>query len=407
MKLIHTSDWHLGQNFHGYDRKEDHDHMIDQLEALVCSEAPDALLIAGDIFDVASPNSSVQKAFAEYIVRLHKACPEMTIVCISGNHDSAARHEIYQTPWEALNVHMLGKIDTEKLSESIISIPGKGYIAAVPYTNERYLNDEFYSKLEEAVQKRIAEDSANEPNTSASSLPIIYVGHAAIKGCNFSGHSQLGERFIGGIEYTSIEELGSIYDYVALGHIHKAQTFADGRARYSGSPVAVSFDEILSGYEHGFSIVEIGSHGQKARIRTQELICPNPLVNLPAEGYGRWEDVMGELKGFPADIPAYIRLNILLKDHELLPYDKENQIASALAGKKGRYTLINPTRELSSSVEQGEKQLGSITMEELQKINPLEVLESHARSEGELFCEEFKEMFDIVMSKIKEAEHEN
>ena len=87
MKIIHTSDWHLGQNFFGYDRSGDHEIMISQLIELIQAEEPDALVIAGDIFDVAAPNTTIQKYFAEAIVRLHDACPSMTIVCISGNHD--------------------------------------------------------------------------------------------------------------------------------------------------------------------------------------------------------------------------------------------------------------------------------------------------------------------------------
>ena len=68
MKLIHTSDWHLGQNFFEYDRKKDHDSMINQLAELICNEEPDALIIAGDVYDIQAPNTRVQKEFAEYIV---------------------------------------------------------------------------------------------------------------------------------------------------------------------------------------------------------------------------------------------------------------------------------------------------------------------------------------------------
>ena len=118
MKIIHTSDWHLGQNFFGYDRSEDHESMIAQLIDLIHAEEPDALVIAGDIFDIATPNTTVQKYFSEAIVRIHDARPAMTIVCISGNHDSASRHEVHQTPWEALKVKMIGKANMTDMKES-------------------------------------------------------------------------------------------------------------------------------------------------------------------------------------------------------------------------------------------------------------------------------------------------
>ena len=132
MKIIHTSDWHLGQNFYGYDRSEDHESMINQLIELVHAEEPDALVIAGDIFDVPTPNTAVQKSFAEVIVRIHDACPSMTIVCISGNHDSASRHEIHQTPWEALKVKMIGKANMTDMKDNIIPIGYPVHKRALP-----------------------------------------------------------------------------------------------------------------------------------------------------------------------------------------------------------------------------------------------------------------------------------
>ena len=231
MKIIHTSDWHLGQSFHGYDRNDEHGNMIAALKGIIAREQPDLLVIAGDIYDVAAPGAYVQKQFSGYMLELKQEAPGMPVVCISGNHDSSSRHELFQEPWEALNVHMIGKVDMENLQNNIISIPGKGWVVAVPYTNERFLDDEFYQRLQEAVKER-----------AADGLPVVYVGHAAIEKFDFTGHSNMSGRFIGGIECTSLERLGDCYDYIALGHIHKAQSI--GRARYCGSPVPVGFDEV-------------------------------------------------------------------------------------------------------------------------------------------------------------------
>lgn len=396
MKIIHTSDWHLGQNFFGYDRSEDHESMIGQLIELIQTEEPDALVIAGDIFDVATPNTTVQKSFAESVVRIHDARPSMTIVCISGNHDSASRHEVHQTPWEALNVRMIGKVNMTDMEENIIPIGGKGWIVAIPYTNERFLNDEFYSSLEATVKDNTAEE-----------LPIVYVGHAAITGCDHTGHEIMNGRFVGGIEYTGLEELGSVYDYVALGHIHKAQTFGNGRARYCGTPLPVSFDEVRSGYEHGFSIVEIEAHGSIPSIRTVDVECPHPLVSIPSEGHAPWKDVIAELKKFPSDIEAYIRLNVLLKDSEQMPFDKDRQIEEAMAGKAARYAVTNPTRESQVSEERRQNAMKAITVEELQKLDPATVLKAYAESQGCTFSEKFQEMFNTVYKNINSSDHEN
>ena len=396
MKIIHTSDWHLGQNFYGYDRSEDHESMISQLIELIHAEEPDALVIAGDIFDVAAPNTTVQKSFAEAIVRVHEERPSMTKVCISGNHDSASRHEIHQTLWEALKVKMIGKANMTDMTDNIIPIDGKGWIVAIPYTNERFLNDKFYSNLEAAVKEKTREE-----------LPIIYVGHAAITGCDHTGHDLMNGRFVGGIEYTGLDELGDIYDYIALGHIHKAQTFGKGRARYCGTPVPVSFDEVRSGYEHGFSIVEIAAHGSIPSIRTVDVECPHPLVSIPAVGHAPWKEVIAELKKFPSDIQAYIRLNVLLKDSEQMPFDKDRQIEEAMAGKAARYAVTTPTRESQVSEERRQNAMKAITVEELQKLDPATVLKSYAESQGCTFSDNFQEMFNTVYKNINDSGNED
>lgn len=396
MKIIHTSDWHLGQNFYGYDRSEDHESMISQLIELIHAEEPDALVIAGDIFDVAAPNTTVQKSFAEAIVRVHEERPSMTIVCISGNHDSASRHEIHQTLWEALKVKMIGKANMTDMTDNIIPIDGKGWIVAIPYTNERFLNDEFYSNLEAAVKEKTREE-----------LPIIYVGHAAITGCDHTGHDIMNGRFVGGIEYTGLDELGTVYDYIALGHIHKAQTFGNGRARYCGTPLPVSFDEVRSGYEHSFSIVEIEAHGSVPSIRTVDVDCPHPLVSIPSEGHAPWKDVIAELKKFPSDIEAYIRLNVLLKDSEMMPFDKDRQIQEAMEGKSARYAVTNPIRESLISTEAKETAARSITMEELQKLDPITILKTYAERQGYTFSDNFQEMFNTVYKNINDSGNED
>ena len=403
MKVIHTSDWHLGQNLYGYDRKADHDEMVCQLIDLAKAEEPDALIIAGDVYDVAAPNISVQKDFADYMVKLHTACPQMMIVCISGNHDSASRHEIFQSPWEALGVKAVGKANKEKLEENIIEVPGKGWIVTVPYTNDRFLTKEFYSDLE-AKTKEVAEAKAQESGCGV--LPIIYVGHAAIKDTDFSGHQNLNDRFIGGIECTGIDEIGTYYDYIALGHIHKAQTFGNGKARYCGTPLAMSFDEVRDDYEHGFDVVEIDAHGSAPKIRPVPVTMSRPLINVPSDGHAEWKDAIKDLKAVPADFPGFIRLNVLLKGNDLLPTNKDAYIQSAMEGKKGKFAVVNPMREVVKSEEDG-PQIGTLTMEELQNIDHKVILKEYAKHEGFEFTKEFEEMFDIVYKIVTEAKNED
>jgi hypothetical protein len=130
-------------------------------------------------------------------------------------------------------------------------------------------------------------------------------------------------------------------------------------------------------------------------------------VNIPAEGYACWDEVMEELNNFPADIEAYLRLNVLLKDQQMLPYNKDHQITLALEGKKAHYAAINPTREVSMTRESTSEGIVSLTMEELQKTEPLDVLKSYAASNDIVFSDEYNEMFNTVIKIINNPENEN
>lgn len=381
MKIIHTSDWHLGQNFHGYDRREDHYHMIGQLVELVGREQPDALVIAGDVYDVGAPAASVMKDFSRYMVALHDACKDMAIVCISGNHDSASRHVIFQEPWEALGVYMIGRANVEDLAPNIVKVGDKGYVVAVPYTHERFLDDDFYDRLEAEVRRICGGDT----------LPIIYTGHASITDCDYDGHDKVADRYIGNIECTSVECIGKTYDYIALGHIHKEQTFYGGRARYCGSPVAVSFDEVKPGYEHGFTVVEIAARGAEVRISKVPVIMKRPLVNIPSSGFASWNDVLKELMDFPDDTDAYIRLNVELEAGESLPYDQKAQIANAMNGKVAVCCQVNPKRKIMQTPAGGSV-AAPMELEELKKEDPLNLIRRYFSSQGVPFTKDFEEM---------------
>lgn len=394
MKIIHTSDWHIGQNFYGYDRREEHNHMIEQLASLIKKESPDLLIIAGDIYDVAVPSTTVMKDFARYMVTLRKACEDMTIVCIAGNHDSASRHEVFQEPWEAFDVRTVGKLNLEDYASNIIRIKDKGYVVAVPYTNERFLTDDFYQKMEDTAKEICTGD-----------LPVVFVGHSSITDCDYDGHDKSGDKYIGNIECTDISRIGSFYDYVALGHIHKAQTLGGGRARYSGSPVPVSFDEVKSGYEHGFTVVEIDSHGAMPMIDTIEVSQLKPLVNLPWKGVGTWSDAMEDLKSLSPDKDVYVRLNVEVQQGESLPYDREVQIANVMKDKKGRYCLINVTRKNAETA--GRSTVISMDLEELQQEDPLNLIRMYFASAGKEFTPEFEEMFNEAYEAVKKQNDEN
>jgi len=127
MKILHTSDWHLGHTLYNCDRAEEQAAMLEQMRRIVVDEQPDLFLLSGDVYHTSQPSASVQTMFADALLAIHEACPAMTIVVTAGNHDSGMRHEIFRAPWRRFNVHTIGSLDRENPDSSHYpGIPGNG-----------------------------------------------------------------------------------------------------------------------------------------------------------------------------------------------------------------------------------------------------------------------------------------
>lgn len=397
MKILHTSDWHLGHTLYGYDRTEEQQSMLDQIVKIAQHLKPDLFLVSGDIFHTSEPKPAVQKMFNRAIATLAKSCPDMTIVITAGNHDSGSKHEIFKTPWEALNVYMVGKFDKDNLESHIIEIPDKGFVIALPFTNDRFLPDNTYQQLI---------DLANEKNTG--NLPVVFSAHTALSGVDFAGHEDVNDKRVGGVDVMDVKSIGTGYDYLALGHIHKPQFVHTGKhnVRYSGSPMAVSFDEA---YEHSVTFSVIKEHNEKlsgVHFEFAAIKNPRPLVTLPnpddTTEFGIWEDVWEQYKALPADVKAYIRLNII--DPEAMPSNAFDMAKEQAKGKECRFCFINAKCKAHTGGS-GQQQM---TVEEFQATDPWEVVKMYAAdTQNQSFDEEtLSPLFDKVLNDLDLQEDE-
>lgn len=374
MKILHTSDWHLGHMLYGYDRAEEQMSMLLQMEDIVRCEQPDAFLLSGDVYHTSQPSSAVQTMFANALVKIHNANPDMTIVVTAGNHDSGSKHEIFRTPWLAMNVHAVGSVDENYLEDLIVQVPGKGYVIAVPYVNERSMPKDIYQRLLDNVKAR------NEKN-----LPVVMMAHTTVSGCDFAGHDNATEYTAGGIDTCNLADMGEGYDYLALGHIHRKQFVRGGnhRVRYCGTPLAVSFDEAC---EHTVSVVEIQVHGGSPVVTEKEIVTHRPVVTLPPEGDATWNDALQMLKNFPDDIEAYIRLRVVTEN--FLPAEANHEALAACDGKKCRFCVINVRRTVR---KEGESK--RLTIEEFKTEKPIDVVKRYAEDIGVTFDDDMDELF--------------
>ena len=385
MKILHTSDWHLGHSLYNYDRTEEQMAMLVQMVKIVNKEKPDVFLLCGDVYHTPQPSASVQTMFTNALVEIHNANPNMTIVITAGNHDSGTKHDIFKTPWKALKVYTVGNIDSKNLEDLIIDIPGQGYVVAVPYVNERNLPHDFFQNLL---------DIAAEHNKA--NLPVVMTAHTTVGGCDFSGHDNASEYVVGGIDSHQIEDFGSGYDYLALGHIHHAQ-FVRGshhRARYSGTPIPISFDE---NYPHSVTIVELNKHGGQPIVREIEITTHRPLDTLPKDGVATWEDAKYLLQTFPNDIEAYIRLNVEVDS--FLPVEANAEALLLTEDKKCRFCVIN-TRRLNKD----RREPKVMSVQEFKTEKPIDIAERYAEDIGIVFDDDMKELFNETLALLKDEE---
>ncbi|EPJ9999061.1 exonuclease subunit SbcD [Proteus mirabilis] len=254
MRIIHTSDWHLGQYFFTKTRAQEHQQFLDWLLAQIREQQVDAVIVAGDIFDTGSPPSYARELYNRFVVAIRDT--QCQLIILGGNHDSVATLNESKSLLACLNTTVIANVHTEPPQAPIIlyqknHTPG-ALLCAIPYLRPR---DMINSKsgqsgadkqgaLKEAIadyyqrQYQAALDLRKQLNVN---IPIIATGHLTTIGASVS--DSVREIYIGTLEAFNAT-LFPPFDYIALGHIHRPQRVnKSGHIRYSGSPIPLSFDE--------------------------------------------------------------------------------------------------------------------------------------------------------------------
>ncbi len=232
MRLLHTSDWHLGQTLHEFERDYEHQCFLDWLLDTLETEQVEALLIAGDIFDNANPSAAAQKQFYGFLTAAKRRVPHLNIVIIAGNHDSSGRLEAPGSLFAAFGATVVGhtrqhgEINLDRLVTPLKNRAGDiaAWVLAIPFLRpgdvplvetegDRYLKGVellYRQTLDQALSRR-------EPGQA-----IIALGHCHMSGGRTSEDSER-RLVIGGAEALPVEIFDPIIAYAALGHLHRAQ----------------------------------------------------------------------------------------------------------------------------------------------------------------------------------------
>ena len=255
MRVLHTSDWHLGRLLYGQKRHHEFAAFLTWLHETITEQAIDILLVAGDIFDTNTPGNQAQQLYYQFLARLNET-PCRHIVVIGGNHDSPSFLDAPSALLKALDVHVIGEACDDPRDE-VIALKANGrleaVICAVPYLRERDLRrvvdeetaDDKDRKLIEGIRCHY-QQAANhaEALRGDATVPIIGMGHLFITGGQLQEGDGVRDLYVGSLGQVPLQVLPT-FDYLALGHLHVPQVVAGAEhIRYSGSPVAMGFGEV-------------------------------------------------------------------------------------------------------------------------------------------------------------------
>ena len=266
MRILHTSDWHLGKRLVNRERLPEQEQVIEEIARICDDENIQLLLVAGDVFDTYTPSADAEDLFFRACKRLSKQ--GRAVLMISGNHDDGVRLSASAPVLEELGVYVVGNarapITPAKRAGIYPSASGKGYVVfetdegekayvgTLPYPNEaRFKEEKSDLPYVERMQAWIQEGLQN----NEEKLPSILLSHIFVAG----GKRAESEREIdlGGARALPMEALPKV-DYIALGHLHKKQRMGTGHAYYSGSPLQYSFDESA---DKGVKVFDLGVGG--------------------------------------------------------------------------------------------------------------------------------------------------
>ena len=362
MRIIHTSDWHLGHQLFGISREYEQQQFLNNLFIILQDTKANSLIVAGDIFDTANPPAWAWRLLYQFLAKVKQQLPKLDLVLVAGNHDSPSKLDAPDHLLKAFDIHLVGglprhddnSLNMDKLIIELTDDNGAvaARVAAVPFLRPGDLDlatigsdvdDKLISGVERVYQQ-LADKVAqkNEPHQAS-----IAIAHAYLVSSTISDMSE--RRILGGNQHAlPIEMFANNYDYSALGHLHKPQQLGGQAVHYSGSPIPLSLSE--RDYKHQVKLVEF-SKGQLQNVTGIILDRAVDMMSIPAKAQPL-EDVLALLQALPAQqqsehLQPLLEVKILLDKPQAM---LRETISKAIEGKSVR--LVKITTQYKESSQQ-------------------------------------------------------
>lgn len=408
MKWLHTADWHLGQIFYDNDRVEEHIHFLKWLIQYVKDEKIDVLLISGDVFDHANPNIKSIQMWYQFLREISDVNPALIIIVIAGNHDSASRLEAPQPLLDENRIRIIGTVRRDKngnipMDQFCIPIYNaskelEAYCIAIPFlrlgdfpqkADEHLTYSQGVSRMYQYANEYVRENLPKD-------IPRIALGHLHVLNAELADDDNFERDIMGGVDNIPVNAFSDEIQYVALGHIHKAQRIGGKEhIRYSGSPIPMSFSEIM--YNHQVVTFDT-KEGKVENIQTVNIPVHTSLIRVPKQHHPLL-NVLQELSKLPkrgtASTPApYLEVRVLLTQPE--PQLKK-QIEDVLVDKHVRLARIDVKKTVAD-----QNQTQAITVKELKDLKPFDVFQKiYFKEYNDQPSDELSRLFHEVCTDIE------
>lgn len=321
MRLLHTSDWHLGHTLGGLTRRFEHQRFFSWLRDVCVDQQIDAIVIAGDVFDSANPPATAFEDFYGLLADLHSALPKLDMVVVGGNHDSPARLEAPHPLLKSLRIHVVGSLPRQEpdslghspvdVSRIVVPLHDRAgnvavWCVAIPYVRPadlatRWLGslapgDDAIDPLVEGVREVYSSAVKYARSIRRAGQAMIATGHCYMANSKLSEFSE--RKILGGnLHALPVDLVSDEVSYLALGHLHLAQTVGNSPTRrYCGAPIPLHADE--ADYPHQVVVVEFeGEHTQN--ITPFRVPRSVEFIRVPKVGAGTFDEVVAELRQLP------------------------------------------------------------------------------------------------------------
>lgn len=379
MKILHTSDWHIGRTLYGRKRYEEFEAFLTWLAETIQQNEIDALLVAGDVFDTSAPSNRAQELYYRFLCQV-AASSCRHVVVIAGNHDSPSFLNAPRELLKALDVHVVGSAAIEHPEDEVLVLRNEQgapelIVCAVPYLRDRDIRVAEAGESVEDKERKLIDGIRTHYATVAAlaeqkreelgvDLPIVGMGHLFTAGGQTIDGDGVRELYVGSLAHVTAGIFPASFDYLALGHLHVPQKVSGLETmRYSGSPLPMGFGEAKQ--QKSVCHVTFGQHDGHSTTASVQLIDV-PVFQKLERVKGDWDGISSRLLELSATDKGWFE--IIYEGIEIIG-DLRERLEATISGSQMEILRIKNNRII-------DRVLGQIHAEEtLDDLNVNDVFE--------------------------------